>query len=85
MAVVTNLSYSDTVSPLGNIVTDLRIEGKIISQPKVNSLDEMNRFAANLKASKDFMQNFSEIRIASIRRVEDQLNFVIECRSENRG
>lgn len=84
-AVVTRLSYSDTVTVEGNIVSQLSLDGKIVSQPKVNSLDEMNRFAASLKNNKDFMQNFSELRIASIRRVEDQLNFVIECKSEKRS
>lgn len=82
---ISSMIYNDNVLKDGGIVRSVHIDGRVYVQGANNPLDDVNRFAVGLKSDKEFMRGLSEVKIVSIHRSAERIDFVIECKgSENK-
>jgi len=79
---LTTINYQDTDLTEGKKRMQLRIEGRVQTDPSEDPLAVINQFVNNLKASEEVMRGMNQIRIASTRKLPDEgysLAFAIEC------
>lgn len=81
---IVSIEAVDMTGKTGTPAASVKIDGKLYPGEGMNPLLEVNRFAEALRKNSTFMRGMTDVKINSIRRGIEDINFTVDCIAKDR-